>query len=455
VTGLSAVSSFDYIVIGGGSGGIASARRAASYGAKVAVIEAGRLGGTCVNVGCVPKKIFYYAANLADAARDARGYGLDVELRGFDWESFRARRSAYIERLGGIYADNLERSGVYVLQGRARLEPGSRVVVGDRVLAAPHILLAVGGRARHPALPGAEMGLHSDDLFELRQQPRRALIIGGGYIAVEFAGILHALGTHVTLALRGEVPLRHFDSMLGQALSDEMKRQGIELLPGSVPRALGRSADGTLSLEREHGAPLSGFDLVLWAIGREPNTAGLGLSALGVEVDDGGHVRVDAYQNTNVNGLYSVGDVTGRFELTPVAVAAGRRLADRLFGKQPEAKLDYVDIPTVVFSHPPIGTVGLSEEQARGRYGDDAVKVYAARFTGLFYSMLEHKPKTHVKLVTIGPEERVVGVHVFGSGADEMLQGFAVAVRMGATKADFDRTVAIHPTAAEELVTLR
>jgi glutathione reductase (NADPH) len=452
---VSAVSSFDYIVIGGGSGGIASARRAASYGAKVAVVEAGRLGGTCVNVGCVPKKIFYYAANLAEAARDARGYGFDVELRGFDWEGFRARRSAYIERLGRIYADNLDHAGVYVLQGRARLEPGPRVVVGERVLAAPHVLLAVGGQARHPALPGAELGLSSDDVFELREQPRRALIVGAGYIAVEFAGILHGLGTHVTLALRGATPLRHFDAMLGCELGDEMQRQGIVLAPGSVPRALSRAADGTLSLEREHGEPLAGHDAVLWAIGREPNTAGLGLSALGVEADARGHVHVDAYQNTNVAGVYSVGDVTGRFELTPVAIAAGRRLADRLFGNQPEAKLDYADIPTVVFSHPPIGTVGLSEAQARERHGDDAVKVYATRFTGLFYSMLEHKPRTHVKLVTVGPDERVVGVHVFGPGADEMLQGFAVAVRMGATKADFDRTVAIHPTSSEELVTLR
>lgn len=452
---MTTVSSFDYIVIGGGSGGIASARRAAAHGAKVAVIEAGRLGGTCVNVGCVPKKIFYYAANLAESARDARGYGLDVELHGFDWEAFRARRSAYIDRLSRIYQDNLDHAGVYVIQGRARLEPGLRVVVGERVLAAPHVLLAVGGSPRHPALPGAELGLLSDDLFELRQQPKRALIVGAGYIAVEFAGILHALGTHVTLALRGELPLRHFDAMLGQELSDEMRRQGIEIVTGSVPSGLRRADDGTLCLEREHGPALAGYDVVLWAIGREPNTHGLDLERVGVGVDPSGHVRVDGYQNASIPGLYSVGDVTGRFELTPVAIAAGRRLADRLFGKQPEAKLDYVDIPTVVFSHPPIGTVGLSEEQARARHGDDAVKIYAARFTGLFYSMLEHKPKTHVKLVTVGPEERVVGVHVFGPGADEMLQGFAVAVRMGATKADFDRTVAIHPTSAEELVTLR
>jgi glutathione reductase (NADPH) len=452
---LSAVSSFDLIVVGGGSGGIAAARRAASYGANVALIESGPLGGTCVNVGCVPKKVMFNAGNLADALRDARSYGFDVEVRGFDWDAFRARRSAYVHKLNGLYGENLERSGVHVLAGHARLAAGPRVQVGERVLAAPHILLAVGGQARRPALPGAELGLLSDDVFELRSRPERMLIVGAGYVAVEFAGIFHALGSSVTLMYRGAAPLRHFDAMLGEALRDEMLRQGITLEPHSSPLALSRDADGRLTLERSNGAPLTGFDSVLWAVGRKPNVTGLGLESVGIQTGPDGHIPVDAYQNTTTPGIYSVGDVTGRFELTPVAIAAGRRLADRLFGNQPTAKLDYVDIPTVVFSHPPIGTVGLTEAEAQARYGEDGVKVYAARFTSLFYSVVDHKPKTSMKLVTVGPEERVVGVHVFGLGADEMLQGFAVAVRMGATKADFDRTVAIHPTAAEELVTLR
>lgn len=452
---MSAISPFDFVVIGGGSGGIAAARRAASYGAKVALIEAGRLGGTCVNVGCVPKKIFFNAGNLSDALKDARQYGFDVETRGFDWNGFREKRAAYVARLNGIYADNLERAGVLVLEGRARLERGPTVVVGERRFSAPHVLLAVGGGVKRPALPGAELGVTSDDLFELREQPARILIVGAGYIAVEFAGIFHALGSHVTLAHRGASLLRHFDAMLGEALRDEMLRQGIELAPDSVPRALRRDENAGLCLDRERGAPLAGYDTVLWAIGRQPATGGLGLASVGVELDSSGHIPVDAYQNTNVPGVYSVGDVTGRFELTPVAIAAGRRLADRLFGGQPDAKLDYVDIPTVIFSHPPIGSVGLSEADAVARHGVANVKVYAARFTNLFHSLTDHKPKTSMKLVTVGPEERVVGVHVFGLGADEMLQGFAVAVRMGATKADFDRTVAIHPTAAEELVTMR
>jgi glutathione reductase (NADPH) len=452
---MTAISPFDYVVVGGGSGGIASARRAASYGAKVALIESGRLGGTCVNVGCVPKKIFFNAGNLADSLRHAASYGFDVDVRGFDWGRLRERRSAYIARLNGIYAENLDRSGVFVASGRARLAPGHTVLVDERKFSAPHILLAVGGAVKRPDLPGAELGLTSDDVFELRQQPRRILIVGAGYVAVEFAGIFHALGTRVTLAYRGASLLRHFDAMLGEALRDEMLRQGIELVQLCMPRALGRSASGELALERDGGPALSGFDAVLWAIGRRPETRGLGVETVGIVPDGDGHIPVDAFQNTTTPGIYSVGDVTGRFELTPVAIAAGRRLADRLFGGQPDAKLDFVDIPTVIFSHPPIGSVGLSESDAVARFGEKNVKVYAARFTNLFYSLLEEKPKTSMKLVTVGPEERVVGVHLFGLGADEILQGFAVAVRMGATKADFDRTVAIHPTAAEELVTMR
>jgi glutathione reductase (NADPH) len=403
----------------------------------------------------VPKKIFWNAGNLSDALRDARHYGFDVEARGFDWNGFREKRAAYIARLNAIYAENLARSGVYVLDGRAHLQAGPTVVVDERKLSAPHVLLAVGGTVKRPELPGAELGATSDDVFELRTRPARILIVGAGYIAVEFAGIFHSLGSHVTLAYRSSSLLRHFDAMLGEALCDEMSRQGIELAPNSVPVALRRDDRGRLCLDREQGAPLADYDMVLWAIGRQPATSGLGLENIGVKLDPRGNIHVDAYQNTSVPGVYSVGDVTGRFELTPVAIAAGRRLADRLFGGQPDAKLDYVDIPTVVFSHPPIGSVGLSEADAMTFYGEDNVKVYAARFTNLYHSLTDHKPKTSMKLVTVGPDERVVGVHVFGLGADEMLQGFAVAVRMGATKADFDRTVAIHPTAAEEFVTMR
>jgi glutathione reductase (NADPH) len=452
---VSALGTFDYLVIGGGSGGIASARRAAAYGARVGLIESGPLGGTCVNAGCVPKKVLFNTASIAEVLRDAAGYGFDVELRGFDWDVLRQRRTAYVERLNGVYANALEQSGVELIVGRARFEAGPSVVVGEESFTAPHILVAVGGAARFPMLPGAELGLLSDDIFQLKVQPRRILIVGGGYIAVEFAGIFRALGSSVTLAYRGPMPLRQFDSLLGETLAEEMVRQGIVLRPNSLPVALNESPDGTFTLQLEDGTLLEDFDAVLWGIGRTPATSSLGLEWVGIEPTAAGHIPVDAYQNSVTPGIYSVGDVTGRFELTPVAIAAGRCLADRLFGGKPESRLDYIDIPTVVFSHPPVGTVGLSELEAIQRFGVAEVKTYVTGFTNMYYAMTTHKPRTAMKLVTVGSEERVVGVHAIGLGVDEMLQGFAVAVRMGARKRDFDRTVAIHPTASEELVTLR
>ena len=444
---------YDYLVIGGGSGGIASARRAAALGARVALVEVGRLGGTCVNVGCVPKKVMFNAASIAQALEDAPAYGFTLDVSGFDWLKLKRGRDAYVARLNDIYAQNLEKAGVRVFRGLARLESDRSVVVAGERLTAPHTLIAVGGSPRRPAIPGAELGLLSDDVFQLEQQPERILIAGAGYVAVELGGVFAALGSQVTLAYREAGLLRHFDAMLGAGLCEEMVRQGIRLEPYSVGTRL-ESAGGKLRLLRELGEPLEGFDAVLWAIGRTPATGALGLEQLGIVLSETGHIPVDAFQNSAVAGIYAVGDVTGRFELTPVAIAAGRRLAERLFGGQPEAKVDYFDIPSVVFSHPPIGTVGLSEAEARLEYGD-AVKTYQARFTNMYYALTEHKPKTSIKLVTVGPEERVVGLHVIGLGADELLQGFAVALRMGATKSDFDRTMAIHPTAAEEIVTLK
>lgn len=445
----------DYLVVGGGSGGIASARRAAALGARVLLIESGRLGGTCVNVGCVPKKVMFNAASVAEALRAAPDFGFDLSVHGCDFRLLRQRRDAYVARLNDIYAHNLDQAGVQLRRGRAHFEADRSVVVGTERLTAPHILVAVGGAPRWPNIPGAELGLVSDDVFALEQRPERLLVVGAGYVAVEFAGIFGALGTAVTVAFREASLLRHFDALLGEALCEEMARQGIELAPFSVPTRLERTLDGKLRLHRLLGDALGGFDAVVWAIGRVPATRELGLEPLGITLSETGHVPVDGYQNSAAAGIYSVGDVTGHFELTPVAIAAGRRLAERLFGGQPDARIEYENIPTVVFSHPPIGTVGLSEVQAREQYGSALVKTYTARFTNLYYALSQHKPKTTIKLVTAGPEERVVGLHVIGLGADELLQGFAVAIRMGATKSDFDRTLAIHPTAAEEVVTLK
>ena len=443
---------YDLIAIGGGSGGVATARRAAEYGARVLLIEAARLGGTCVNVGCVPKKVMWYASGIAQALRDAPGYGFAEVAGRFDWATLKQRRDAYVERLNGIYAGMLDKSGVELKRGFARFS-GPRVVEveGER-FTAPHIVISTGGRPALPDLPGAELGIDSDGFFALEAQPRRVAVVGAGYIAVELAGVFHGLGSEVSMLVRGDRLLRPFDAMLRDELAAQMQEDGIALRFGTRARALRRQADGSLLVDCGEAGSLE-VDALVWATGRQPNTDRLQLAAAGIEADAKGTIPTDAFQNTNVPGIYAIGDITGRAELTPVAIAAGRRLALRLFRGGSDSKLDYENISTVVFSHPAIGTVGLTEEEARKRFAD--VKVYSTRFTAMYNALTEHRPKTSMKLVCVGADERIVGAHVIGDGADEMLQGFAVAVKMGARKADFDDTVAIHPTSAEEFVTMR
>lgn len=447
---------YDLVVIGGGSGGIATARRAAAHGARVAVVESGRLGGTCVNVGCVPKKVMWYAAEAASAVEHLPEFGFEGVDARLDWHALRERRAAYIERLNRIYATNLEKSGVTLYAGHGELlEPGTVLAAGERI-GAKHVLLAPGGHPARPDIPGAEHGIDSDGFFELSRQPRRAAVVGAGYIAVELAGILHHLGTETHLTVRRDAPLREFDPLMQEALVEAMSVDGPRLHTHFVPSSCERAADGTLTLHAAGGQSLEGLDTVLWATGRRPSTESLGLEQAGVEVRDDGTVPVDPWQETNVEGIFAVGDVIGQWALTPVAIAAGRRLADRLYGGAVDRRLEYHTIPSVVFSHPPLGTVGLTEPEAVEEHGEDAVQTYTTRFFAMNRALApqEQKVRTAMKLVTVGPQRRVAGVHVFGPGADEMLQGFAVAVRMGATKADFDETVAIHPTSAEELVTM-
>jgi glutathione reductase (NADPH) len=444
---------FDYLVIGGGSGGIASARRAAQYGARVAVVEAARLGGTCVNVGCVPKKVMWNAAGIAESLHHAADYGFDVGDVRFDWSRLVAARHAYIERLNGIYGRMLDDSGVTLLRGHARFAAPDTVSVGGATYRARHILIAAGGRPDVPDLPGAGLGIDSNGFFALTEQPQRVAVIGAGYIAVELAGVLRALGSAVTLAIRGQTVLRSFDTLVQEAVTGHLEAAGIRLERGFVPAGLERRGDGIAVLAAD-GRAVSGFDSVIWAVGRRPCSDRLGLDAAGVKTDADGHIPVDAFQNTNVPAIHAVGDITGRAPLTPVAIAAGRRLADRLFDGQTDRHLNYDDIPSVVFAHPPVGTVGLTEAQARAAHGD-AVRVYTTRFTDMYYALGSQRPQTVAKLVCVGADERVVGVHVVGRGADEMTQGFAVAVKLGARKRDLDDTVAIHPTASEELVLMR
>jgi glutathione reductase (NADPH) len=446
---------FDLIVIGGGSGGLAAAQRAAEYGARAVLIESGRLGGACVNVGCVPKKIMWNAADIAGGLHDAVDYGFQQTPAGFDWPLLKAKRDEFVLRLNGIYENNLARRKVELVRGRAHFVDAHTVRAADRNLTARHIIIATGGRPLLPAIPGAELGITSDSFFELPEQPERVAVVGSGYISIELTGIFAALGTQTTLVLRGESALNEFDSMIGQATLKVLRDAGVEVVTNAWPQALERNAAGALELEVRDGRRLKPFDSVLWAIGRSPAVEELGLERAGVKLDAYSFIATDKFQTTSAAGIYAIGDITGQSQLTPVAIAAGRRLSDRLFGGMPERFLDYANIPTVVFGHPPIGTVGLTEQAARDEFGDAAVTVYKSSFVPMYYAMTKIKPRCDMKLVTVGPEQRVVGVHIVGPGADEMLQGFAIAVRMGATKQDFDDTVAIHPTSAEELVTMR
>jgi glutathione reductase (NADPH) len=444
---------FDLITIGGGSGGLACAQRAAEYGAKAVVIESHRLGGTCVNVGCVPKKVMWNAGSVALSLADARDYGFDVDVRDSDWTVLKEKRDAFIARLNGIYARNLSARGVTLVRGSARFVDAHTVEVGGARLTAPHIVIATGGLAVVPDLPGAGLGITSDGFFALERRPPKVAIAGSGYVACELAGAFHELGSQVDLFIRKDHVLTHFDGMLGKSLMREMRAEGMTVHEHVIPAAIHERSSGK-TLVAADGREFAGFDAVLWAIGRGPNAAGLDLPSAGVAQGDDDFIMTDEFQNTNIPGVYAIGDVTGRAALTPVAIAAGRRLSDRLFNGEADRRLDYHSIATVVFTHPPIGTVGLTEGEARAKYGD-AVKTYVADFTPMYHALTTRKTHTDMKLVCVGPAQKIVGCHVIGTGADEMMQGFAVAIRMGATKRDFDDTVAIHPTSAEELVTMR
>lgn len=447
---------FDYICIGGGSGGIASANRAAMHGAKVALIEAQDLGGTCVNVGCVPKKVMWHGAQVAEAMNlYAADYGFDVNVNGFDWAKLVENRQAYIGRIHQSYDRVLGKNDVNVIRGFAKFVDEKTVEVNGEHYTADHILIAVGGRPTIPAIPGAEHGIDSNGFFELEEQPKRVAVVGAGYIAVEIAGVLNAFGTETHLFCRKESPLRSFDPMVIDTLVEVMEAEGPTLHTHSVPKEVVKEADGSVTLHLENGQSQN-VDTLIWAIGRHPATDAINLSATGVATNAKGFIKVDEYQNTSVNGIYCVGDIMeGGIELTPIAVKSGRLLSERLFNGQKEAKLDYNLVPTVVFSHPPIGTIGLSEPEAIAEYGEDNVKVYTSSFTAMYTAVTQHRQPCRMKLVCAGSDEKVVGLHGIGFTVDEMIQGFAVAMKMGATKADFDAVVAIHPTGSEEFVTMR
>jgi glutathione reductase (NADPH) len=443
----------DLIVLGAGSGGLATALRAAEHGAHVALVDPAALGGTCVHRGCVPKKALWFAAQWEQAQRLAVDVGFASQPGPLDWARFRAVRARYIEGIEARYGERVQRANVQRFRQRARFAERDVVELADGTrLRAPHIVIATGGRPRRLPLPGFDLGMVSDDIFALSTCPRRIAIVGGGYIAVEFAGLLQALGSEVTMLARERL-LQGFDDELVQALAAHMHGQGIRVRYNTDVKAVRRTAAGLLLDDASTGVD-GPYDALLWAVGRVPNTDDLGLTAVGVRTDKRGRVQVDARQQTNVEGILAIGDASTDRALTPVAVAAGRHLADRLFGGQPDAHLDGKNIPSVVFSKPPLGMVGMTEAHARGHHGEP-VTVYRSRFTPMQWALAGEQGQSLMKLVCVGAEERVVGIHALGPGVDEMLQGFAVALKLGLRKRDLDATLAIHPTSSEELVLMR
>lgn len=456
---------YQYLVIGGGSGGVASARRAASYGASTLLIEAKAMGGTCVNVGCVPKKVMWYASDMAAHIRMAKDYGftrVDPSLANdFDWVGFKAKRDAYVKRLNGIYERNMTKEGVDYLYGYASFTEDGKVQVKHRdedkvsVFTADKILIATGGQSLLPQdIPGAELGQGSDGFFSLETKPRRVALVGSGYIGVELAGVFHGLGSETHLIVRKDTVLTKFDDLVQETVTSFYEKEGVFIHKQSGVKRVEKVADG-LKVELLSGETLE-VDELFWCIGRK-SLLGIKPDNIGLELNKRGQVVVNEWQETNVANVYSLGDVVGNVELTPVAIATGRKLSNRLFGPEEfkNQKQDFNNVPSAVFSHPEGGSIGLSEKAAKAKYGEDKIKVYRSRFTSMYYAMSEHKAPTAYKLVCLLPEEKVIGLHLVGDASSEILQGFGVAIKMGATKADFDDCVAIHPTSAEEIVTMR
>ncbi len=442
---------FDLFTIGGGSGGVRASRVSAGYGAKVAIAESGRFGGTCVNVGCIPKKLFSYAAHFREDFETAAAYGWDVGEPRFDWPTLLASKDREILRLNGVYERVLSLAGVHILRGRATVLGPHEVSFEGKRHTAKHILVATGSWPQIPDIPGRELAITSNEAFHLERLPARAIVVGGGYIAVEFASIFHGLGVGTTLAYRGKRLLRGFDAELGERLAEEMRAKGLRIHFGAEPRAIARKAGGALEVTYGDGAREE-VELVMVATGRRPNSTNLGLEGAGVKLGADGAVIVDRYSASSVPSIHAIGDVTNRINLTPVATAEAMWLARTLFRNEP-TPVDHLYVPTAVFGHPNVATVGLSEEAARQRFG--AVEVYKTSFRALKLSLTDKAERTFMKLVVDQATQAVVGAHMIGPDAGEIIQGVAIAVKLGATKAQFDATIGIHPTAAEEFVTLR
>jgi len=442
---------YDLFVIGAGSGGVRASRIAAGHGARVAICEESRVGGTCVIRGCVPKKLLVYASQFSEGFSDAEGFGWSVGERSFSWPDLIAAKDREIDRLNEVYHKLLDQSGVELHRGRGRFVDAHTVEVGDRRVTAEKILIATGGRPQVPDIPGADLAITSDEAFHLDELPRRVLIVGAGYIAVEFAGIFNGLGSKVTLAYRRDLILRGFDDDIRRAVSSGLQGRGIDIRYHTNPRRIEATDEDRRRVVFADGSE-GDYDCVMLATGRTPYIWDLGLDSAGVELDEGSRIKVDQYNRTSVDNVFAVGDVTDRIALTPVALMEGHCFADSEFGGI-DRPVDHANTPAAVFSQPPVGTVGLTEQEARD--AGHEIKIFRSSFTPMRYTLAGREEKGIMKLVVESQTDRVLGVHVAGLDAPEILQGFAVAVRAGLSKADFDRTIGIHPTAAEELVTLR
>ncbi|MFL5359018.1 glutathione-disulfide reductase [Archangium sp.] len=443
---------FDLFTLGAGSGGVAASRRAGSYGARVAICEDNRIGGTCVHRGCVPKKLLVHGAHFRHDFEDSAGFGWSLSEPGFDWKKLQAAKDKELERLDGVYRRLLRDSGVQLIEGRGRVVDEHTVEVNGQRHTAGRILVATGSRPFLPEVPGIEHAISSDGALTLPELPRRIAIVGGGYIGVEFAGIFNALGAKVMMLIRGDTVLRGFDDDVRSMLTQEMRKKGIDLRPETFVRDIEKRPDGTLSLLSRMGDTLE-VDAVLYATGRVPNTQGLGLVEVGVRLDERGAVVVDEWSHTSVESIYAVGDVTDRINLTPVAIAEGRALAETLFHDNP-MKMDHTGVASAVFSQPPVGTVGCSELEARERLGDK-IDVYVSNFRPMKHTLSGRDERTMMKVIVERDTDRVLGFHMVGADAPEIIQGLAVALKCGVTKKLLDTTVGIHPTAAEEFVTMR
>ena len=439
---------YDMIAIGAGSGGLSAVERASEYGKKCAVVEVNQVGGTCVNVGCVPKKVMWFAANAAQTIKNSNGFGFDISINDFSWTKLKDGRENYINGINEWYDGYLEKLGIDYFHGFGKLIDKNTISVNGENLTADTIVLSPGGEPSVPKIEGAKYGITSDGFFELNELPKRVAVVGGGYIGVELAGVLNSLGSEVSLFVRSQKLLNGFDELIQSSLENDYREHGIKIEFGTSIDKI--SKDKTLHTNK---GDFSGYEQIIWTVGRDPLTQHLGLENAGVKTDQRGFILTNKFQKTNISNIFALGDATGRAPLTPVAIAAGRRLSDRLYNNMKNRRLSYENIPTVVFTHPPIGTIGMTEEEARKKFKN--VKVYQSQFTPMADALSDHKTTTALKLVCVNNNEKVVGCHIMGHGADEMLQGFAVAIKMGATKKQFDDTVAIHPTSAEELVTMR